>query len=316
MTTTVALLLFGVGLGVLGPRRLERSRWLTRSPLLGILAWQTLTLTVFVSFVWAGVTIAAHAMPDGGWLGSAVHACSVLLSEEGVLKQSPVIPALGAVLSLGSIAALFGAVQIARHRERSQLRRQRNLLEVVCAPHAEPDVMVLEHDVPSVFCLPAGQGASVVVVSRGALDCLSDSQLQQVLAHERAHLASHHHLILRWADAFTVVLRGRLGSAKARIRIAELVEMHADDAAGRHNRRDLAEAVIALAGGAHPAGALGAGGSALSRVQRLTAPVKPISPSARGGILLGLLTMVLAPGTIALMPGLSALFVEACPFVF
>lgn len=315
MTTTLGLLVFGMGLGVLGPRRLERSRWLTRSPLLGILAWQTLTLTVFVSFVWAGVTVAAHAMPDGGWLSSAVHACSVLLSEEGVWKQSPVVPALGAALSLGAVAALFGAVQIARHRDRSQLRRQRDLLEVVCAPHAEPDVMVLEHHVPSVFCLPGGKGASVVV-SRGALDCLSESQLQLVLAHERAHLASRHHLILRWADAFTVVLRGRLGSAKARRRIAELVEMHADDAAGKHNRRDLAEAVLALAGGAHPAGALGAGGSALSRVRRLTAPVKPISSAARGGIILAMLTMVLVPGVIALTPGLSALFVDACPFVF
>src|SRR5699024_10345781 len=156
---------------------------------------------------------------------------------------------------------------------RATLLRQQALLEVVSVPHSEPGVRVLEHHVPSVFCLPGGRSACVVV-SQGALEALTDSQLQQVLAHERAHLASRHHLILRWSDAFAVVRRGRLGSGVARTRIAELVEKDADDAAGHGSRRDLAEAVVALAGGPHPAGALGAGGAAMSRVRRLTTPVK------------------------------------------
>lgn len=315
MTTTIALLVFGIALGVIGPRWLDRCAWPTRSPSLGILAWQTMTVTVFVSFVWAGVTIVAHAMPESGWIGKAVHGCSVLLSEEGALEQSPLVPALGALLSLGFVSALLGAVQLGWRRQRSQLRRQKDLLGVLCAPHREPDVLVLDHQVPSVFCLPGGRSARVVV-SRGALDVLTDRQFQQVLAHERAHLASRHHLILRWADAFEVVLRGRLGSGESRARIAELVEMHADDAAGSVNRRDLAEAVIALAGGAHPVGALGAGGSAMQRVRRLSAPAAPVSARARGAVLLALSMLVLAPGVIALTPGLAELFGEACPFVF
>lgn len=176
--------------------------------------------------------------------------------------------------------------------------------------------MVLPDEVPTVFCVPGRGRGPRVVVSRGALGALTASQLRQVLAHERAHLSSRHHLVLGWADAFAAVLGGRLGSALARDRIAELVEMHADDAAGGSNRRELAEAVVALAGGARPAGAMGAGGSALSRVVRLSSPVVPVSSQARAGIVLSLAALVLLPAAIATMPGLASLFVDACPFLF
>lgn len=315
MTTTFGLVAFGLVVGVLGPRLLARSAWPVRSPFLGIVAWQALTLSVFVSLVWAGVTLAAHAVPKTGWLGKVVHACSVLFGEDGAAKESPVLPAIGAVVAFGSMAALLGAAQVGRRRQRTQMRRQEDLLGVVCVPHREPDVLILDHQVPSVFCVP-GRGPARVVVSRGALEVLTEAQWRQVLAHERAHLASRHHLVLRWADAFATVLRGRLGSGQARARIAELVEMHADDAAGASNRRDLAEAVVALAGGAHPAGALGAGGSALSRVRRLTAPAAPLPARARAVIMSGLMVLVLVPAVIATLPGLASLFVEACPFLF
>lgn len=315
MTTTLGLVAFGLVAGVIGPRLLARSAWPSRAPLLGIVAWQALTLSVFASFVWAGVTLASHAVPETGWFGKVVHACSVLLGEDGAAKESPLLPALGVMLAVGSVAALLVAAQLGWRRQRAQVRRQEDLLSVVCAPHHEPDVVVIDHQMPSVFCVP-GRGRARVVVSRGALEVLTDAQWRQVLAHERAHLAARHHLVLRWADAFVTVLRGRLGSGQARARIAELVEMHADDAAGTSNRRDLAEAVVALAGGGHPVGALGAGGSALSRVLRLTAPATPVPARARTAILFGLMILMLIPAVIATLPGLTSLFVEACPFLF
>jgi hypothetical protein len=73
--------------------------------------------------------------------------------------------------------------------------------------------------------------------------------------------------------------------------------------------------VLALAG-PPPVGALGAGGSAMSRVRRLIAPVQPLPTRTRGVILVGLVTLILVPAVIALTPGLVASFVEACPFVF
>ncbi len=315
MITTLGLVAFGLAAGLLGPRLLARSAWPVRSPFLGIVAWQVLTLSVFVSLVWAGVTMAAHAVPETGWLAKAVHACSVLLSEDSAAKENWVLPAMGAVVAFGSVAALLGAAQVGWRRQRRQVRRQEDLLGVVCVPHREPDVLVLEHEVPSAFCVP-GRGPARVVVSRGALEVLTETQWRQVLAHERAHLAARHHLVLRWADAFATVLRGRLGSGQARAQIAELVEMHADDAAGASNRRDLAEAVVALAGGAHPVGALGAGGSALSRVRRLTVPAAPVPARTRVLVTAGLTVLMLFPAVIATLPGLASLFVEACLFPF
>lgn len=315
MTTTLGLVAFGLIVGVAGPRLLARSSWPTRAPLLGIVAWQSLTLAVFASFVWAGVTLTAHAVPETGWFGKLMHACSVLLSENGAAKQSPLLPVLGGAVAVGSVTALLVAAQLGWRRQRAQVRRQEDLLGVVCAPHGEPDVLVLEHQVPSVFCFP-GRGPGRVVVSRGALDVLTEAQWQQVLAHERAHLAARHHLVLRGADAFATVFRGRLGSGQARTRISELVEMHADDAARGSSRRDLAEAVVALAGGAQPAGSLGAGRSALTRVVRLTAPAAPVPAFARAGIMTGVMTAALFPAMIATLPGLTSLFVEACPFLF
>lgn len=314
MTTTVSLVLFGTMLGAVGPRVLARCNWPTRSPFWGIVAWQAVTVSVFVSFVWAGLTLAAHAVPAGGLVGRVVHACSTLLAENGATKEGPLLPITGAVVAAGFTFGLLFAAHAGWRRHREHVRRQHALLGVLCVPHRDAGVVVLDHQDPVVFCVPGRSGR--VVASRGALDVLSESQWRQVLAHERAHLAARHHVVLRWADAFATVFRGRLGSALAQKHIAELIEMHADDAAGSRSRRDLAEAVVALAGGATPAGALGAGGSALPRVQRLVSPVAPLSRATRTTIGLGLAALVAAPLVLATLPGLASLFMQACPFFF
>lgn len=314
MTTTVSLVLFGTMLGAVGPRLLTRCSWPTRSPFWGIVAWQAVTLSVFVSFVWAGLALAAHAVPPGELVGRVVHACSRFLAQNGATKESPLLPIAGAVVAAGFTFGLLFAAHAGWSKHREHVRRQHALLGVLCVPHHDPGVVVLDHQDPAVFCVPGRSGR--VVVSRGALEVLSESQWRQVLAHERAHLAARHHVVLRWADAFASVFRGRLGSALAQKRIAELIEMHADDAAAGRSRRDLAEAVVALAGGATPAGALGAGGSALSRVQRLTSPAAPLSRATRTTIGVALAALVAAPVVLATLPGLASLFVQACPFFF
>jgi beta-lactamase regulating signal transducer with metallopeptidase domain len=157
-----------------------------------------------------------------------------------------------------------------------------------------------------------------VVVSRGALRSLSEGQLRQVLAHERAHISARHDLILLVADTFVAVLGGRLGSRRAKNRLAELVEMHADDAVrgDDRDRRSLAEAVLVLAGGGRVEGALGAGGSAASRVRRLTAPDRRVPSVMRYAVVAGLVVLLSAPTAIALMPGWVSLFLASCPFLF
>ena len=316
MSTTVGLLAFGVAVGALGPALLERWRWPTRSPSLGIVAWQAMTISVFVSFVLAGVTLAAHAVPKSGPVGTVLHACSVFLSDENGASESSVLPTLGAVLAAGFLAGLFWAARRGLRRQAAEARRQQAALRLVCSPHDKLDVAVLDHEVPTVFCVPSRGPEPRVVVSRGALEVLTPSQLRLVLAHEHAHLAAHHHLVLRWAEAFAVVLRGRCGTARALGKLEELVEMHADDAAGNLHRRELAEAVVALAGGARPAVAFGVGGCALRRVQRLTTPSEPVRPRIRAAVLGGAAGVMIMPALIATSPGLVSLVAEACPFLF
>jgi beta-lactamase regulating signal transducer with metallopeptidase domain len=141
--------------------------------------------------------------------------------------------------------------------------------------------------------------------------------LAAALAHERAHLAQRHHLVLAWAAglarAFPRV--GLFGQAQAESQ--RLVELLAEEVAARGvDRLTLAEALLALAGSSPrlPATALGAGGStAATRVRRL------IEPPRRLGRLRAVLTslaaaVVLAVPIVALAsPAIAATHMNYCP---
>lgn len=313
MTTTLGLVAFGILLGTIGAHWLDRSEWPLRSPALGIVAWQALTCSVFLSLFLAGVTLAVHEFPEGPGIIGLLHACSTLLVDHDGGQASLVMPSIGLVAAALLGASLVVAVLRTGRAQRRETARQLDLLHLVCLPHSEPDVVVLQHSTPTVYCLPGRRKR--VVVTEGALNALTDTQLDQVLAHERAHLRSHHHIALGWADAFVTVFRGRLGSAVARSRIAELAEMHADDAADQTKRWDLATAVLVLAGGARPVGAMGAGGSAVARIHRLVSPATPVRRHTRAAVL-GLVTaLLLVPALIATAPGLASTLLDYCPFL-
>ncbi|WP_454860948.1 M48 family metalloprotease [Promicromonospora soli] len=148
---------------------------------------------------------------------------------------------------------------------------------------------------------------------------LDDDQVRLVLAHESAHLRQRHHL----ASQFSVALAHAFGRVwpfrRAAQQVPRLLEMAADDGAMRVERaamvagdraavrRRLAHALVTLAGAqAAPAGALGAGGSAVARVRRLSGPrVRPRPPEivllvAGAGVALAeLLSVAMAPAVCA-----------------
>ncbi|MCW2769195.1 MAG: hypothetical protein JWR27_628 [Aeromicrobium sp.] len=94
--------------------------------------------------------------------------------------------------------------------------------------------------------------------------------------HERAHVRTRHDLVL---EAFDVLHRAfpRPLRTDAPLRQSPvLVELMADDAARKvAGRQALARAIVALAGAATPAGALGAGSAALVRLERLRDDTRP-----------------------------------------
>jgi hypothetical protein len=154
-----------------------------------------------------------------------------------------------------------------------------------------------------------------IVITRGALEVLDAAQLDAVLAHERAHLAERHHLLLAASRALAAVLpRLRLFRAGA-ASIARLVEMRADDvAARRHPGSALVGALLALSDvGPLSGSALGASTvGVVDRVERLLAPpaAGPAAP-LRLALLLAVIGLfvgpVLAAAAVTLVPSL-------CPF--
>ena len=61
-----------------------------------------------------------------------------------------------------------------------------------------PGMVLLEDDRPVVYCVPVRRR---VVFTTGALRRLDRPELDAVLAHERAHLAGRHHLVIIFATA-------------------------------------------------------------------------------------------------------------------
>ena len=144
------------------------------------------------------------------------------------------------------------------------------------------------------------------MLTTGALAVLDPEQLAAVLAHERAHLAGRHHLLLAVTRSLAAVAPFVPLFARGAAEVARLAEMRADDAAVRRaggdpgsdrRRRTLLAALLAMGTGvaAAPAPASwlpAAGGVVTARVRRLAEPPAPGRLACYG--------LTLAAGTLAI----------------
>jgi Zn-dependent protease with chaperone function len=163
--------------------------------------------------------------------------------------------------------------------------------------------VVLDAPLPAAYCVP-GRPATIVLTS-GALGVLDRAQLTAVLAHERAHLAGRHHLLIALTRALAACLPMVPLFTEGPAEVARLAEMCADDAAARRSgRRTLIAALLAMGTGtAVPAAALAATGCAtMARVQRLMEPPR-WARHARYGLALAAAIVLLA-----LVSGLVTMF--------
>ncbi|MFD7288841.1 M56 family metallopeptidase [Streptomyces sp. NPDC059863] len=300
MITAVALTAYAALVGVVAPRALARARWAHRAPTVAVLAWHGLMATFVVSvalIVYHVVLTEQHV--HRGLVG--------LLSVCGVTADAPAgdaTPSLREAVTLLAPAAIVllplgWLLRTARWSRRAR-QRQLDMLALVGSPAPEYGATIVEHDVPAVYCLPGR--CRRVVVTRGALDVLSDEQLRAVLEHEQAHLVGRHHLLHMVIDAFARAFPGLPLARHAKEQTALLLEMIADDRALRfHSREDLATAMCEVAAG--PRAALSAGGpSALIRLHRVLAP-QPKPHRATGlGIVAASLTAPLLPLLLACGP--------------
>jgi Zn-dependent protease with chaperone function len=169
-------------------------------------------------------------------------------------------------------------------------------------------VVMIEAAEPVVYCLRGP--APMVVVTTGAHRLLTKAQMSAALAHERAHLAGRHHLLLAGAMVARRAVPWLRLFTRAEPALSGLLEMRADDvAAGTHGRRTVAAAIAAMSArptlaGTLPAGALGAvGPSALARGVRLcgTEPVWRVR-LAQFGLALTILVLAASPNLTTVLP--------------
>lgn len=314
MIAPVVLILLAAVLTVFGPMVLKRSTWLERSPRLGIAAWQALSLSLVSTVVLAGLSLAVPVIPWTTDLAQLVRACAMALLEQystpgGAIVSTTGLVGAGAVLARVAYSLVKGLMAAARSRS-----RQLEALAMIASPHENLDALVIEHAAPAAYCLP-GRNSQIVLTS-ATLSVLDPKQLDAVLAHERAHLHGHHHLILAAADALLHAFPGVPAFRQARAALGRLVEMMADDnAAASSDRMTVATALVRLAErSVTPATALGAGGeSALSRVRRLLGPARPLGTGRTVVATMATGALLALPVFFAIVPAAAAGTMPPCP---
>ncbi|WP_144128079.1 M56 family metallopeptidase [Catellatospora sichuanensis] len=276
-----------IALCVTCARPLAAAEWTRRAPGLAIAVWQALMLSVWLSLVGLSLSVALAGYRTGELAGL------VRLAGDADPALGPVQwTALAAAAALTcALAALTGRFAVGVLRAR---RRHRHLLDLV-GTRDGGDVQVLPHPAVVAYCLP-GRGGRLVV-SSGAVAALSSAELRAVLAHERAHAAERHDLVLL-PFAALAALRLPL-SALSLQAVSLLVEMRADDRACAAQGRDAvrrALRVFATASlAAVPAGALGAAGQVAERLRRVDAGL----PRLRAGAAALVVAMTVTVATTA-----------------
>jgi Zn-dependent protease with chaperone function len=311
----IGLLVYALVTGTLGARALFSARWRLRSPRLALAAWALLLFSVLTSLVLAGLLVAAPDIRITASLADLLHSCVEAIDQAYQAPADALLHGGGALLTLLVLVQLLVAVTSAVWSTTRARARHMRELRLVARRGPMPGVLVLDHHVPTAYCLGGRRGA--VVLTTAALDVLDDDELTAVLEHEAAHRVGRHHLALALARSFAgggaLLPVFRLVASA----VAELLEMVADDAAvARVGRGAVSSAVVKITG-AHPGrstGALAAGDTAvLVRLRRLSAPPRPIGRLLSAAVLAGGIWMAVVPVFVAAAPALAAVRWDYCP---
>ena len=218
--TALLLGALGLTLSLIVPGPLARAKWPDRAPAAAVLLWQAITLAAVLSAL--GVVLAApEELTRAFGSGRPVAAAALI----GAL-------AVAAVIVLRLLVSLWGVSR------RSRARRERHRLLVDLLDRAEQrqeldagNVRVLQGNLPLAYCVPGREAR--VVLSDGALRLLDREQVDAVLAHEQTHLRHRHEVVMESFTAFYRAVPAPLRSRAPLDAVHLLLEMVADDAAGK-----------------------------------------------------------------------------------
>lgn len=301
MTVAICLLLYSLVVAVFAPRMLVRLTRAGVAPRLGIAAWLMAAGGVLASWSVAVVALVVELLRNWTQPEAILTACvttlqGVAAGEAGVLLQSGLVALTAiALVALAVVAWRWGRSVV---RARNHTHRHASMARVVGRRMTGVDAVVLDAPERVAYCV-AGR-PHTIVVSSAALAALDEDHLQAVLAHERAHLAGRHHLLLAATRGLATTLSRIELFTTAAAEVATLLEICADDVAvRRHSPRTVLGALLTLSGGASiPAGALGATGvGVLARAERLADPPSP-AQRARIRVLLSGITLLVMTGPV------------------
>jgi Peptidase family M48 len=313
VTVAVILLIYAASVGTVGSRLLGRARSALRAPMLGIVIYLAAAWSVVAALGLAGLTLAIHATALGGGLSHLIGACVLRLRDAYATPGGATAAGLGLTLA-GAVLARTALTALTHLRAvRRQAVQHAQTARLVGRPDPDLGATLVDHAQPAAYCV-AGPHPTVILTT-AALRALDPEQLDAVLAHERAHLASHHHQLLAIARIGRQVLPFVPLMRVADTQITRLVEMHADDTAtADRGTRPLATALVVLAAAAGPAPGLAAAATdAVQRIQRLLRPAEPLSRLRRQLLGAGAAALALTPVLLALTPAMVALALGQVP---
>jgi Zn-dependent protease with chaperone function len=307
MTAALLMLVYALAVSWCLPPLLARLTATGTSARLGLAAW-LIALASVLGCVVAAVQFLVRAA-IAGWplLAEAIcrsvagHACAPVVYRSAIFEIPLAAAALSAALTSGVLAWRYG-----RRVQQAQRRMHAHAEAARITGHRMPSAsgtVVLDVPHPAAYCVP-GRPATIVLTT-GALALLGPEQLTAVIAHEKAHLAGGHHLLVTLTRGLSAVFPGVPLFSIGPGEVARLAEMRADDAAARLSGRPaLVAALLAMGtGAAVPALALGATGcDVAARVLRL------LEPAPRGRHLRNRLALITVILLLTVTAGLLARF--------
>ncbi|MEU4250365.1 M56 family metallopeptidase [Amycolatopsis sp. NPDC026612] len=310
MILAAALLLGTITIGWWSPVLL--SRLAARIDPGTAIVWWLLTAVGVVAGAIAAVlllVLPGHGPADA--VIGVLHDCWSALNHDDVPGLDPLVGTVaGAVLAtaLGRLAL----ASLRRRRRRHVLhRRHLTALRLAGTRDTRPlPTLWLPEEQPIAYSL--GGRRALVVASDGLAARLTKRELGAVLAHERAHVHGHHHLLIGWSEVlgrtlrFMPLMRELPGATRL------LVELAADrTAAAQCGREPLRSALRTIKAVDGPRRALAmAGGDTAIRLSRLDTRSSPPRSMALRTVA-GSIAAFLAPQVIAVALVLIAGFV-AC----
>ena len=314
MTVAAILLVYAASAGTMGSRLLGRARWAVRAPLLGIVICLAAAWSVVAALGLAGLTLAVHATALGGGLSHLIGACVLRLRDAYATPGGATVAGLGLTLA-GAVLARTALTATTHLRAvRRQAVQHAQTARLVGRPDPDLGATLVDHAQPAAYCV-AGPHPTVIVTT-AALQALDPDQLDAVLAHERAHLASHHHRLLAIAQNRAPGTSLPPADAGWRTRRSRGWS-RCTPTTRRQQRRGtgpLATALVVLAAAAGPAPGLAAAATdAVQRIQRLLRPAEPLSRARRQLLGAGAAVLALTPVLLALTPAMVALALGRVP---